>query len=410
MMADTLKSESESSSVVLPRGRIALVFTDIQQSTELWETNSAVMKTSLYLHHSIMRAAFRKWNGVEVKTEGDAFMIAFQHVSDAVCYASEAQKLLIQAQWDPKLLEHPACAEVRDLVGNLIFRGLRVRMGIHVGEPDVDESTETGSSFSKNTRVDYIGPAVNKTARVAAAAKGGQVVLSTAAREELETCLGKVFQFGVLRDLGPVTFKGLNKTENIHEFVIANLERNFDNPESQECYNRLAKESKPLWVIEASEISHGNNVQGKGSFGVVYKGTWRGQTVAIKKFFRQKVDSVTLYEIEHQIKEIAVLAEVRHPSILLFEVINEKALSMGQAVNVLVSVCNGMVYLHMSNIVHRDLKSTNILLNKKWDVKLSDFGLAAIKETNKTNTVCGTEVLKDGKYSESSDVFRCAKE
>eukprot|EP00727_Mastigamoeba_balamuthi_P003374 m51a1_g13033 putative adenylate cyclase (358) ;mRNA; f:31-2497 len=297
MMADTLKSESESSSVVLPRGRIALVFTDIQQSTELWETNSAVMKTSLYLHHSIMRAAFRKWNGVEVKTEGDAFMIAFQHVSDAVCYASEAQKLLVQAQWDPTLLEHPACAEVRD------------------------------------------------------------VVLSTAAREELETCLGKVFQFGVLRDLGPVTFKGLNKTENIHEFVVANLERNFDNPESQECYNRLAKESKPF-------------------------------TVAIKKFFRQKVDSVTLYEIEHQIKEIAVLAEVRHPSILLFEVINEKALSMGQAVNVLVSVCNGMVYLHMSNIVHRDLKSTNILV-----CLFHYLGWMA------------PEVLKDGKYSESSDVF-----
>eukprot|EP00727_Mastigamoeba_balamuthi_P005982 m51a1_g2002 putative serine threonine kinase (107) ;mRNA; f:1227765-1228484 len=52
-------------------------------------------------------------------------------------------------------------------------------------------------------------------------------------------------------------------------------------------------------------------------------------------------------------------------------------------------------------------------LNKKWDVKLSDFGLAAIKETNKTNTVCGTvgwmalEVLKEGKYSEKSDIFRC---
>eukprot|EP00727_Mastigamoeba_balamuthi_P007751 m51a1_g3597 putative serine threonine kinase (898) ;mRNA; f:1186484-1198232 len=324
--------------------------------------------------------------------EASDMMADILHVSDAVSFAAEAQKLLVQAQWDPKLLEHPACAEGTDSGGNLIFRGLRVRIGIHVGEPDVDESAETGSSYSKNTRVDYIGPAVNKTARVAAAAKGGQVVLSTAAREELETSPGKVFQFGVLRDLGPVTFKGLNKTENIHEFVVANLERNFDNPNSQECYNRLAKESKPLWVIEASEISHGNNVQGKGSFGVVYKGTWRGQTVAIKKFFRQKVDSVTLYEIEHQIKEIAVLAEVRHPSILLFEVINEKALSMGQAVNVLVSVCNGMVYLHMSNIVHRDLKSTNILLNKKWDVKLSVGWMAP-------------EVLKDGKYSESSDVF-----
>eukprot|EP00727_Mastigamoeba_balamuthi_P002389 m51a1_g12147 putative serine threonine kinase (663) ;mRNA; r:492-4987 len=159
-------------------------------------------------------------------------------------------------------------------------------------------------------------------------------------------------------------------------------------------------------MIEASEIKHDNNVQGKGSFGVVYKGTWRGQTVAIKKFFRQKVDSVTMYEIEHQIKEIAILSEVRHPSILLFEVLADRVIDMKQADNILLSVCNGMLYLHMSNIVHRDLKSNNILLNKKWDVKLSDFGLAAVKETNKTNTVCGTEVLREGKYSEKSDVFR----
>eukprot|EP00727_Mastigamoeba_balamuthi_P005981 m51a1_g2001 hypothetical protein (1248) ;mRNA; f:1219516-1226216 len=106
----------------------------------------------------------------------------------------------------------------------------------------------------------------------------------------------------------------------------------------------------------------------------------------------QKVDSVTMYEIEHQIKEIAILSEVRHPSILLFEVLADRVVDMKQADSILSSVCNGMLYLHMSNIVHRDLKSNNILLNKKWDVKLSVGWMAP-------------EVLKEGKYSEKSDVF-----
>eukprot|EP00727_Mastigamoeba_balamuthi_P010280 m51a1_g5875 putative adenylate cyclase (835) ;mRNA; r:486325-491984 len=213
-MSGILRGESGNNWVVFPRGRIALIFTDIQQSTELWETNCAIMKPALYQHHRIMRATFRKWNGVEVKTEGDAFMIAFQNVWDAVSFAAEAQKLLLEAPWDPKLLEHPAWD------GTLIFRGLRVRMGIHVGEPDIDESAET-------------------------------------AREDLEASMGKVTEFGILRDLGPVTFKGIAKPENIHEF---------------KCYKRLSKEKKALWMIEAGEIKRDNSMQGKVCFGVVFKG------------------------------------------------------------------------------------------------------------------------------------------
>eukprot|EP00727_Mastigamoeba_balamuthi_P002697 m51a1_g12424 putative serine threonine kinase (172) ;mRNA; f:786929-787938 len=82
-----------------------------------------------------------------------------------------------------------------------------------------------------------------------------------------------------------------------------------------------------------------------------------------------------------------------------------------RGIAVLTSTCSAMTYLHLCNIVHRDLKSSNILLNKRMDVKLSDFGLAAVKTANKTSTLCGTiawmapEVLSSGAYSEASDVY-----
>eukprot|EP00727_Mastigamoeba_balamuthi_P005961 m51a1_g1985 putative pas domain-containing protein tyrosine kinase (696) ;mRNA; r:1140065-1153448 len=158
-------------------------------------------------------------------------------------------------------------------------------------------------------------------------------------------------------------------------------------------------------------------------------------TVAVKKFFRQKVDSITTTEIELQIKEIVLISEIRHPNILLFigacvepsnmfimtewmdrgslrQVISsDPQMDKQRGIAVLGSVCNAMTYLHKCNVVHRDLKSTNILLSSKMVVKVSDFGLAAIKTANKISTLCGAiawmapEVISNGEYSEASDVY-----
>eukprot|EP00727_Mastigamoeba_balamuthi_P003993 m51a1_g13591 putative serine threonine protein kinase (262) ;mRNA; r:827-1899 len=187
----------------------------------------------------------------------------------------------------------------------------------------------------------------------------------------------------------------------------------------------------PSWAISPNEIETLDEVKDRGNFGVVFK----GQTVAVKKFFRQNVDSVTMIEIERQIKEIAILSEIRHPNVLLFmgaciephnmfivtewmdmgnlrQVIRSgPQMDVRQGVAILSSICSALKYLHISNIVHRDLKSSNILLSKRMDVKLSDFGLAAVKTANKTSTLCGTiawmapEVLSGAVYSEASDVY-----
>eukprot|EP00727_Mastigamoeba_balamuthi_P008205 m51a1_g4005 putative serine threonine kinase (748) ;mRNA; r:538573-544251 len=272
--------------------------------------------------------------------------------------------------------------------GVTLFRGIRVRMGIHVGVPEV-EMGEKGA-------VDYLGPCVNKAARVSSLAFGGQIIVSSTARLELDKVIGDVREMGEFRELGPVVLKGIPGEEI-----------------------RFTKQDKPKWAVSPSEVTISNEQIGRGNFGAVFKGQWKGQTVVVKQFFQQKVDKITLSELERQLKEISILTELRHRQFItewmdmgsLREVLSAQKIEYTAAVPLLTSVCQGMTYLHMSNIVHRDLKSSNILLNKKWDVKLSDFGLAAIKSTSKTMTVCGTvswmapEVLASSEYSEKSDVY-----
>ncbi|KAI8922369.1 hypothetical protein DFJ77DRAFT_417060, partial [Powellomyces hirtus] len=159
-----------------PIGRLALVFTDIKNSTSIWENNPVAMRAALRLHHSVMRKLLRQTGGYEVKTEGDAFMVSFQNVSNAVEWCLTVQGELLNIDWPSEIL---GMADGREL----IFKGLSVRMGIHFGNPlcEVDPIT---------SRMDYYGPMVNRAARVTGASQGGQILISSDAMKELKKTLG----------------------------------------------------------------------------------------------------------------------------------------------------------------------------------------------------------------------------
>jgi predicted ATPase len=120
----------------------------------------------------MLRDAFGRHFGVEVDTEGDAFFVAFPRASDALAAAAEAQRALIDTP-------------------------VKVRMGLHTGEPLV---TEEG----------YVGIDVHRAARVMAAAHGGQILVSQPTRD----LLGNQF---VLRDLGEHRLKGLESAERLYQ-------------------------------------------------------------------------------------------------------------------------------------------------------------------------------------------------
>lgn len=162
-----------------PIGELAIIFTDIKKSTSLWETCPDAMRSAIQIHNEVLRRQLGNVGGYEVKTEGDAFMVAFATPSAALLWCFYCQMQLLEAEWPKEILEQPQCKEYYDQDGNLIFRGLSVRMGTHWGEPVCEKDPVTN-------RMDYFGPMVNRASRISAVADGGQIFVSSDFMSELD--------------------------------------------------------------------------------------------------------------------------------------------------------------------------------------------------------------------------------
>lgn len=101
------------------------------------------MTKALRVHNDLIRSSFAPFGGYEVKTEGDAFMIAFSNTIKAVRWCVQTQEKLLQANWPQELYSHPDSA-IEEKNGILIWKGLRVRMGIHCGNPSCEPDPVTG--------------------------------------------------------------------------------------------------------------------------------------------------------------------------------------------------------------------------------------------------------------------------
>ncbi len=176
----------------LPRETVTFLFTDIEGSTQLLARLKDKYATLLDDHQRILREAFAHWEGHEVDTQGDAFFVAFGRATQAVGAAAEAQRKLSENNWPERVT-------------------VRVRMGIHTGEP---LSGVEG----------YVGIDVHRAARIAHVASGGQVLLS-----ETTTALvqDELPQGVTLADLGRHLLKDIYRPEHIHQLVIEGHQSEF---------------------------------------------------------------------------------------------------------------------------------------------------------------------------------------
>ncbi|KAK2766299.1 cysteinyl-tRNA synthetase [Arachnomyces sp. PD_36] len=165
-----------------PTGELAIIFTDIVNSTSLWETYPVAMRSAIQMHNELFRRQLGIIGGYEVKTEGDAFMVSFATASAALLWCFSCQQQLLEAPWPTEILETASGQEVLDSDQNVIFRGLSVRMGIHWGRPVCEKDPITG-------RMDYFGPMVNRASRITAVADGGQIFVSADFITEIQRTL-----------------------------------------------------------------------------------------------------------------------------------------------------------------------------------------------------------------------------
>ena len=175
-----------------PSGTVTFLFTDIQGSTRLLDKLGDQYAISLAEHHRILRAAIQKWKGTEMDTQGDAFFVTFTRALDAVQCAAEAQRELAEHTW---LLEEP----------------VRVRMGLHTGEPLI---ASTG----------YVGMDVHRAARIGDAGHGGQVLLSQTTRDLVMQDLPAGI---IIKDLGEHRLKDMKYPTPIYQLVIEGLQADF---------------------------------------------------------------------------------------------------------------------------------------------------------------------------------------
>ncbi|KEF59016.1 uncharacterized protein A1O9_03859 [Exophiala aquamarina CBS 119918] len=154
-----------------PQGPLSIVFTDIVKSTAIWEAHAAAMASAMQTHDDTVRSLITTNGGYEVKQNGDGFMIAFGSASSAVQFCLDVQEQLLDKAWPSAILKSTPGEETTDNEGHVLFRGLKLRMSAHWGEP-VCVWNEVIQ------RMDYLGPMVNRAARFIEVTEGGQVVVS----------------------------------------------------------------------------------------------------------------------------------------------------------------------------------------------------------------------------------------
>jgi predicted ATPase/class 3 adenylate cyclase len=180
--------------VGLPGGTVTLLFTDIEGSTRLLDALGASYSEALAEHRRLVRTSVSAHGGMEVDTQGDAFLCVFRSARDAVLAATAAQRALAPTP-------------------------VRVRIGIHTGEPAL---TDEG----------YVGLDVHRGARICAAAHGGQILVSSSTRNLLDGS-------AELRDLGAHRLKDLAEPQQLYQVVAEELEQDFAPPRSETAPSNL---------------------------------------------------------------------------------------------------------------------------------------------------------------------------
>jgi predicted ATPase/class 3 adenylate cyclase len=198
-----------------PVGTVTLLFSDIEASTQLLQRTGDAYVDLLAEHRRLLAEAFDRNGGFQVDSDGDSHFVAFGSAGDAAAAAADVQRALAEHQW-------PEGSEIR------------VRIGLHSGEPRLIERR-------------YVGLDVHHGARVMAAGHGGQVLVS----ETTRALLDERFE---LRDLGEHRLKDLSGAERLYQLLVDGLQADFPPLETLENQPTNLPAPQNVFIGRAEEL------------------------------------------------------------------------------------------------------------------------------------------------------------
>lgn len=205
--------------MTLPSGTVTFLFTDVEGSTRLWEHLGSAMEPVVERHDRLLREVVETHGGTLVKSLGDGIMAAFGSAVSGVRAACAAHRRLAETDWSPAT-------------------PLRVRIGLHTAEASpVDD--------------DYHAPGVNRAARLADAAHGGQILVSGTTA----SLLGEGSEIGTT-PLGVHQLRDLSEAIEIHQLVGPGLEKEFPEPRSLDAVDHNLPTQRTTFVGRDGEVEH----------------------------------------------------------------------------------------------------------------------------------------------------------
>jgi adenylate cyclase len=213
-----MSSSTRVDASTLPTGTVTFLFTDIEGSTRLWESQQAAMQVALPRHDALVRQCVKAHDGHVFKTGGDAFCAAFHTASDALAAALDAQRALHAERW-------PESAK------------LRVRMALHTGAVETRDS-------------DYFGAPLNRVARLLAAGHGGQTLLSESTHD---LCRDHLPPLATAKPLGEHGLKDLARREAVFQLCHPDLQQSF--PPLKTMLAPLDRETPSIAVLPFINMS-----------------------------------------------------------------------------------------------------------------------------------------------------------
>jgi class 3 adenylate cyclase len=249
--------------VELPSGTVTFLFSDIESSTRLLRELGEEWEETLAAHNRILRESFAEAGGREVDRQGDAFFAVFPTAKAALASAAAAQRALAAHTW-------PRRAD------------LRVRMGVHTGEPSVGGEG-------------YLGVDVVRAARICSAAHGGQVLVS----ESTRALVGAAD----LRDLGLHHLKDMEEPERLFQLVLPDVGSEFPPPRGLD-----RPQEAPPAVMAGRELELASRAAAMAQ-------RFEGLGPAIDRQVREALAAKGLHPPDRPMREVAELDTPRRGSV-----------------------------------------------------------------------------------------------